>query len=54
MFHSFDGEFRRKPVVSIRGASKKESKEELLHRAQRERSQREVNLTTSFLGTEKA
>jgi ubiquitin-protein ligase E3 C len=42
MFHGFNGEFRRKPEVSIRGASKKETKEELLRRAQLERSKREV------------
>ena len=43
MFNSFDGDFRRRPIVSIRGASKKESKAELLERAQRERSEREAS-----------
>ncbi len=42
MFNNFDGNHRRTPNVSIRGASKKESKAELLERAQRERSEREV------------
>ena len=43
MFNSFDGDFRRRPIVSIRGASKKESKAELLERAQRERNEREAS-----------
>ena len=38
----FNGEFRRKPVVSNRGASRKETKEELLQRATKERQRREV------------
>ena len=38
----FNGDFRRKPIVSNRGASKKETKEELLKRAQQERTKREV------------
>jgi len=42
MFTNFDGAHRRTPNVSIRGASKKESKEELLERAHRERTRREV------------
>jgi ubiquitin-protein ligase E3 C len=46
MFNNFDGDFRRRPVVSIRGASKKESKAELLERTQRERNQREVIMMT--------
>lgn len=43
MFTNFDGAHRRTPNVSIRGASKKESKEELLERAHRERTRREVS-----------
>ena len=42
MFTGFNGEFRRRPDVSIRGASKKESKETLVKRAQEERQKREV------------
>ena len=43
MHNSFEGDFRRKPQVSIRGSSKVESKEELLIRAQQERQKREVS-----------
>ena len=39
---NFSGQFRRLPTVSIGGASKSESKEELIRRAQLERRQREV------------
>jgi len=38
----FEGDFRTKPNVSIRGATKSESKEELLKRAHDERLQREA------------
>ena len=38
----FDGQFRRTPNVSMGGASKKLTKEELLAKAQREREQRQV------------
>ena len=48
MFNNFDGDFRRKPVVSIRGASKKENKEELLQRTQKERNQREVSFVIIY------
>ncbi|XP_046334142.2 ubiquitin-protein ligase E3C-like [Haliotis rufescens] len=41
--YSFEGDFRRKPVQSLRGASKKEQKESLLKRAQEERQKREGN-----------
>ena len=37
-----NGDFRRKPIVSNRGASKKETKEQLLERATKERLKREV------------
>ena len=39
----FDGEFRRKPNVSIGGASRKLNKDELLAKAQKEREQRQVS-----------
>ena len=39
---NFDGQFRTTPNVSIRGATKSESKEQLLKRAHEERLQREV------------
>ncbi|XP_013415236.1 ubiquitin-protein ligase E3C [Lingula anatina] len=39
---SFEGDFRRKPVQSLRGASKKEEKDTLLQRAQAEREKREA------------
>lgn len=39
----FNGDFRRRPVVSNRGASKKETRDELLRRAQKERENREVS-----------
>lgn len=42
MFSSFDGEFRRKPIVSIGGASKQLNKQEIIEKAQHERHQREV------------
>ena len=38
----FDGDFRRKPNVSIGGANRKLNKEELLAKAQKERDEREV------------
>ncbi len=38
----FEGQYRTKPVVSIRGASKYETKKELLERAHQERANREV------------
>merc|ERR1712156_896391 len=38
----FDGDFRRKPNVSIGGASRKLNKEELLAKAQKEREERQV------------
>ena len=40
----FDGDFRRKPNVSIGGANRKLNKEELLAKAQKERDEREVGL----------
>ena len=39
---NFDGQFRTKPSVSIRGATKSESKEQLLKRVHDERLNREV------------
>ena len=45
----FDGDFRRRPNVSIGGASRKLTKDELLAKAQREREQRQVKLETFFL-----
>ena len=39
---NFDGEFRTKPNVSIRGASKNENREQLLKRAHDDRVNREV------------
>ena len=45
MYAGFNGEYRRKPVVSIRGvgASKKETKEDLVRRLKEERAEREVS-----------
>ena len=44
MYAGFNGEFRRKPVVSIRGVgSKKETKEDLVRRLKEERAEREVS-----------
>lgn len=40
----FEGQFRSRPVVSIRGASKHETKQELLERAHKDRANREVTL----------
>ena len=45
----FDGDFKRRPNVSIGGASRKLTKDELLAKAQREREQRQVKLETFFL-----
>ena len=39
---NFSGQFRRTPTVSIGGASKSESREEVIRKAQQERSQREA------------
>lgn len=39
--YSFEGDFRRKPVQSLRGASKKEQTDSLLTRAKAERERRE-------------
>ncbi|XP_038056314.1 ubiquitin-protein ligase E3C-like [Patiria miniata] len=39
--YSFEGEFKRRPVVSLRGASKKEETSSLLQRTQHERLKRE-------------
>ena len=44
----FDGDFRRKPNVSIGGANRKLNKEELLAKAQKERDEREVGLKKIF------
>ena len=41
---NFDGQFRTKPTVSIRGASQSENREQLLKRAHDERQNREVNI----------
>jgi hypothetical protein len=38
----FNGDFRKKPVQDIRGASRHETKDELVARAKRERLEREV------------
>ena len=45
---NFSGQFRRLPTVSIGGASKSESKDELIRRAQQERRQREVNIALTW------
>ena len=42
---NFDGQFRTKPTVSIRGASQSENREQLLKRAYDERQNREVNIS---------
>ncbi|CAG5130999.1 unnamed protein product [Candidula unifasciata] len=41
--YSFNGEFRQRPVQSLRGASRNEKKESLIQRAQEERRKREEN-----------
>ena len=50
MYAGFNGEYRRKPVVSIRGvgASKKETKEDLVRRLKEERAEREVSQCLHF------
>ena len=40
---NFDGQFRTKPMVSIRGASKHENREQLLKRAHEDRVSRETD-----------
>ena len=40
---NFDGQFRTKPTVSIRGASKHENREQLLKRAHEDRVSREAD-----------
>jgi len=40
--YSFEGDFRRKPVQSLGGASKHQQRDNLLQRAQVERQKREV------------
>ena len=40
---NFDGQFRTKPMVSIRGASKHENREQLLKRAHEDRVSREAD-----------
>ena len=50
----FDGDFKRRPNVSIGGASRKLTKDELLAKAQREREQRQVSIFfLQFLHTRK-
>ena len=41
--YSFEGQFRRQPKVSLRGASKQEDTSVLLQRNQEERRKREVS-----------
>ena len=45
---NFDGQFRTKPTVSIRGASQSENREQLLKRAHDERLNREVISNRNF------
>ncbi|CAG0899585.1 unnamed protein product [Darwinula stevensoni] len=40
--YSFEGDFRRHPVQSYRGASKKESRDDIVRKAQEERRKREL------------
>ena len=47
----FDGDFRRRPNVSIGGASRKLTKDELLAKAQKEREQRQVIFNESFINS---
>ena len=51
MYAGFNGEYRRKPIVSIRGtgASKKETKEDLVRRLKEERAEREVSQCLHFI-----
>lgn len=44
----FDGQFRRTPNVSMGGANKKLTKDELLAKAQKEREQRQVSRVAKF------
>ena len=44
----FDGQFRRTPNVSMGGANKKLTKDELLAKAQKEREQRQVSRAAKF------
>ncbi len=39
----FEGDFRTKPIVNNRGATRAENKEQLLERARLDRKNREVN-----------
>jgi hypothetical protein len=48
---NFEGEYRSRPTVSIRGATRGESKEELLHRAHQERAAREVSSRRALSST---
>ena len=51
----FDGDFKRRPNVSIGGiASRKLTKDELLAKAQREREQRQVKLDNIFFCTKES
>ncbi|KAK3800090.1 hypothetical protein RRG08_015057 [Elysia crispata] len=49
--YSFNGDFRQKPVQSLRGASKNEKKESLIQRAQEERRKREEVRTKNASAT---
>ena len=48
MFTGFNGDFRRKPIVSIRGESKTLSKAQVVANAQKERQKREVSPPKHF------
>jgi ubiquitin-protein ligase E3 C len=45
---SFEGEYRRKPVQSLGGASKHSQRDIFLQRTQLERQKREVNINYSI------
>ncbi len=42
MFGGFDGDFRRHPDVALRGASKKQTRDELIEKANAERAKRQA------------
>ena len=44
----FEGDFRTKPIVNNRGATRAENKEQLLERARLDRKNREVNNAINY------
>ena len=50
---SFEGEFRRKPIQSLGGASKHQQRDLFLQKTQLERQKREVRTTVIIIKTNK-